>query len=205
MEDEDIDWEFLNLAWDLEKVWLRSQARHNDKELLEIFPEAKGIIPEKIQEWGMLEKEVIEKIRQRLIEIKSISKDESVRWFWREWLKINEGQELIIVGGHITRLKRFLQARKGRHPKGWFTQEEIKQARDVPIESVLVDCKFKRSGRNLVSLCPLHQEKTPSFYVYTDSNSFYCYGCQEGGNIIKLVQLIHGFNFVEAMRWLINK
>lgn len=41
-----------------------------------------------------------------------------------------------------------------------------------------------RSGTNYVALCPFHREKTPSMFVYTKTNSFYCFGCGIGGNAI---------------------
>ena len=48
----------------------------------------------------------------------------------------------------------------------------------------------KKSGSNLFGLCPFHSEKTPSFYVYPDTQSFYCFGCQAAGDAISL-SLIH--------------
>ena len=44
---------------------------------------------------------------------------------------------------------------------------------------------LKRRGKNLVGLCPFHNEKTPSFTVYPDSQSFYCFGCGAGGEATK--------------------
>lgn len=42
---------------------------------------------------------------------------------------------------------------------------------------------------DLRACCPLHSEDTPSFRYYPDSNSFYCFGCRKGGNVVKLFQL----------------
>ncbi len=47
----ELDWDFLFWAWDLEEKWQRSLPKLTDKELLDIFPEAKPIISEKITEW----------------------------------------------------------------------------------------------------------------------------------------------------------
>ena len=41
---------------------------------------------------------------------------------------------------------------------------------------------LKRRGKNLIGLCPFHSEKTPSFTVYPESASFYCFGCGAGGD-----------------------
>ena len=57
-----------------------------------------------------------------------------------------------------------------------------------PIEDVVGQyVSLKRSGSNLFGLCPFHSEKTPSFTVYPESRSYYCFGCQNGGDAIYLV------------------
>ena len=61
---------------------------------------------------------------------------------------------------------------------------------------------LKRRGRTLTGLCPFHSEKTPSFTVYPDSQSFYCFGCQKGGSVITFVQEIERLDFVEAIKLL---
>ena len=48
--------------------------------------------------------------------------------------------------------------------------------------------QLKRRGRNLTGLCPFHSEKTPSFTVYPESQSFYCFGCGAGGDAISFVR-----------------
>ncbi len=51
----------------------------------------------------------------------------------------------------------------------------------------------------LLGLCPLHQEKHPSFYVNTRKNLFYCHGCGRGGDVIRLVQLYLNLSFPQAL------
>lgn len=45
---------------------------------------------------------------------------------------------------------------------------------------------LQRSGGNYLGLCPFHSEKTPSFYLYADTNRYYCYGCKATGDVINL-------------------
>jgi len=45
---------------------------------------------------------------------------------------------------------------------------------------------LQRQGGNYLGLCPFHQERTPSFYIYADTNRFYCFGCQESGDVLDL-------------------
>ena len=64
---------------------------------------------------------------------------------------------------------------------------------------------LRRSGRNMVGLCPFHGEKTPSFNVYPDNGSFYCFGCHAGGDVITFVRKIEHLDYVEAVRFLADR
>jgi DNA primase len=61
---------------------------------------------------------------------------------------------------------------------------------------------LKRMGRNSKGLCPFHSEKTPSFTVYADTASFYCFGCQTGGDVIGFIRKIENLDYVEAIKFL---
>ncbi len=60
--------------------------------------------------------------------------------------------------------------------------------------------RLKRSGANYVGLCPFHEERTPSFYVSPARNAFYCFGCQEKGDVIDFLRKMEGKSFVEVIR-----
>ena len=59
---------------------------------------------------------------------------------------------------------------------------------------------LKRRGKTLVGLCPFHNEKTPSFTVYPDTRSFYCFGCGAGGDVISFVRRIDNLDYIEAVK-----
>lgn len=65
--------------------------------------------------------------------------------------------------------------------------------------------QLKRRGRNLVGLCPFHGEKTPSFNIYTETGSFYCFGCGKGGDIITFVMNIENLDYMEAVKFLAER
>ena len=65
--------------------------------------------------------------------------------------------------------------------------------------------QLKRRGRNLVGLCPFHGEKTPSFNIYTENGSFYCFGCGVGGDIITFVMKIENLDYMEAVKFLAER
>ena len=64
---------------------------------------------------------------------------------------------------------------------------------------------LSRKGRNLSGLCPFHSEKTPSFFVYPQTQSFYCFGCGAGGDVITFIRRIENLEYMEAVRFLAEK
>lgn len=77
--------------------------------------------------------------------------------------------------------------------------DEIRQRADI-IEIVGQHVTLKRSGTSYKGLCPFHGEKTPSFHVNPDKQSFYCFGCQVGGDVFKFLELYHNQTFGEVLR-----
>ena len=53
-----------------------------------------------------------------------------------------------------------------------------------------------------VGLCPLRPETRPSFYVNTRKNLFYCHGCQQGGDLIRFIEISQHLSFRESLAWL---
>lgn len=71
----------------------------------------------------------------------------------------------------------------------------------VDIEEVISShITLRRRGKTLVGLCPFHNEKTPSLTVYPDTNSFYCFGCGAGGDVISFIRRIDNLDYVEAVK-----
>lgn len=62
--------------------------------------------------------------------------------------------------------------------------------------------QLKRAGKLYKGLCPFHSEKTPSFTVFPQNSSFYCFGCQAGGSAITFIQKAENLDFVEAVKLL---
>ncbi len=76
--------------------------------------------------------------------------------------------------------------------------EQIKERLGVA-EIIGEYVKLEKSGVNYKALCPFHNEKTPSFTVNTERNFWYCFGCQEGGDIFTFVQKIEGLEFRDVL------
>jgi len=83
-------------------------------------------------------------------------------------------------------------------------REQLEVARGVDLESVVenyVDLKVSGAYRK-VGLCPLHDEKTPSFTIFKTDDHFYCFGCREYGDVIKFIKLVENLNFKQAVKTL---
>lgn len=75
-----------------------------------------------------------------------------------------------------------------------------------PIEEVVGQyVNLKRSGSNLMGLCPFHSEKSPSFSVSPDKGLFYCFGCHKGGSVIGFEMEIEGLSYGDAVRALAQR
>ena len=83
--------------------------------------------------------------------------------------------------------------------------DEIKKKVDL-IQYINSYIPLKKTGRNYKSVCPFHQEKTPSFVVSSDRQIWHCFGaCQDGGDVIKFLMKWENITFSEALRELAEK
>ncbi len=64
---------------------------------------------------------------------------------------------------------------------------------------------LKKAGRLYSGRCPFHNEKTPSFYVYPDTQSFYCFGCGAGGEVITFIKKIENLDYIDAVKLLAQR
>ena len=179
--------------------------KYSDKELLEIFPEAKEIIPNKIKEWQAEQKKNKKELKKRLLLIYSKKLDEFSTWFWERVARFYWMPGIMEAEGHILRLKRMqsIYSPSGKKLERW--QEQVEIARQYPIyEMAKYRLSLDSCGDKFSALCPFHNEKHASFYIYTKSNTFHCFSCQENGDVIKLTMHLHGVDFKEAVRMLQN-
>lgn len=76
--------------------------------------------------------------------------------------------------------------------------DEIKSRLSI-VDIIGKSVKLKKTGRNFKGLCPFHSEKTPSFIVSPDRQTFHCFGCGKGGDIFTFITEYHHVDFTEAL------
>lgn len=65
--------------------------------------------------------------------------------------------------------------------------------------------ELKRAGSTYACRCPFHSEKTPSCHFYESTQSFYCFGCGAGGDVITFIRLIENLDYMDAVRFLAQR
>lgn len=65
--------------------------------------------------------------------------------------------------------------------------------------------ELKRAGSTYSCRCPFHSERTPSFHVYPDTQSYYCFGCGAGGDVVTFIKSIENLDYMEAVRFLAQR
>ncbi len=84
------------------------------------------------------------------------------------------------------------------------TAAEIKQLLDI-VTVISEYVRLEKAGRNLKALCPFHAEKTPSFFVFPERQSWRCFGCGVGGDLISFVMRKEGLDFGGALKTMAQK
>uniref|UniRef100_A0A6M3IFR8 Putative primase n=1 Tax=viral metagenome TaxID=1070528 RepID=A0A6M3IFR8_9ZZZZ len=84
-----------------------------------------------------------------------------------------------------------------------FTPEQIGRAKEIPIQDIF-EGDLNKIGSRYTAQCPFHKEKTPSFTIFGNDNSFYCFGCHEWGDSIDYYMKLNNCNFPTAVERLLN-
>ena len=82
--------------------------------------------------------------------------------------------------------------------------DEVLARTDI-VEIIARHVELKKSGSNMMGLCPFHHEKSPSFSVSPDKQLFYCFGCGKGGGAFQFLMEHDGYSFPEAVEYLAEK
>ncbi len=81
---------------------------------------------------------------------------------------------------------------------------EVKDRIDI-VEFIGETVPLRKAGRSFKGLCPFHSEKTPSFHVSSERQTYHCFGCGRGGDIFSYVMEREGLSFAEALSMLAER
>ena len=81
---------------------------------------------------------------------------------------------------------------------------EVQQANDI-VDVISEHVSLKRKGREMVGLCPFHEDHKPSMNVNNVKQIFKCFACGAGGDVIKFVQMRENLSFPQALERLAER
>lgn len=84
------------------------------------------------------------------------------------------------------------------------TMEDVVEAKQVPCTE-FIDTEMEYRNGKFKASCPFHNEKTPSFYIFEETNRYHCFGCKKNGDVIQLVMEKNSLDFFQAVRFLLKK
>lgn len=77
-------------------------------------------------------------------------------------------------------------------------ENRLQLAKKTPIEK-FYEGKLKRTGKVALGCCPFHEEDTPSFAIYPEQNTWHCFGCDAGGDVVSFYMKKTGCSFIKAI------
>lgn len=81
---------------------------------------------------------------------------------------------------------------------------QVREATDI-VALVSNYLTLKKSGKGYLGLCPFHTDTSPSFHVNPNTQLYYCFGCQKGGNVFNFLMEIEKMSFIETIEFLAQK
>lgn len=189
-----------------EKTWKKS-LNLTDKEIVDTFYD-KELFYEKNKEFEQDRIEIKKIIKDKLKYIKEHAKSKDEANVLRVFIIHSSVKELVETENKIKRLKRLKIIKEGRIVinKNGVTTDEIERAKHVPLDQLASEfTKLRKCGRGFIGLCPLHQERTPSFHINPETNTYHCFGaCQKHGDVINFVQEKYNLTFINAVKQLLT-
>lgn len=187
----------------IERAYKKTLPRYTEKELLQIFSPSMETICTILKQRERERRAKAKEIKKALQEIYAIEADDFSHWFGERMIQLLLYPDIEKCDKHIGRLKRILNLLCPQDATQDTNDEALQKARQYPIHELAKSRLIIREcGNKFSALCPFHEEKHASFYVYPETNTFHCFGCQENGDVIKLAMHLYGVSFPEAIRML---
>jgi hypothetical protein len=180
-----------------------------DIEIVTDFPdEAREYLPKAIRKLKRVIAKMEKEIEELILFINKQTADEFTRWFCYEVIKIYKMPELNkcndILFHQQIQWSLLNPNKQNAHMPDF--QNKIRIAKEYPIHELAQESlELQPSGANYKTLCIFHEEKHASMIIFPTTNTFKCFSCGKGGDIINLTMALHGNSFTEAVNMLNQK
>ena len=172
---------------------------YTQSELLDLFPEA---IPDEIEKCKKIITYLESKISEILNYLITCNADKFSIWYCKEIIRMMLLKELLKQDHYLSLLNSKLNAQNPSYSNKHHIdyQQRKEEAKNFPIAELASRfIEVKQIGNKYLGCCPLHNEKTPSFYLYTETNTYHCFGCGAHGDVINLTQELYNTDFKGAL------
>ena len=191
-----------------EQEWIATLPDYNFRQALTVFPEAiksarKGLKLE-VKDLNKRLKE-IDDWRENCNNTLNKFHKADERKYYTEWFDEGHRESRQEVEGQIKKLQFSLshldelEGKTEPRKTNGVSEQDISRAKEVPITNFYTD-RLSKHNKLATGRCPFHNEKTGSFTIYLDQNTFWCYGCGTGGTVIDFVMKQNGITFLEATK-----
>lgn len=195
-----------------EKMWRETLPDYNFRQAIAIFPEAiksaRRNLKMEVKQWKDKLKEIDDWRENCNNTLNKFHKPDE-REHYTKWFDLQHKESRQEIEGQIKKLQFSLshldelEGKKEVKQTNGVSEEEIAKAKEVPITNFYTD-RLSKHNKLATGRCPFHNEKTGSFTIYLDQNTFWCYGCQSGGTVVDFVMKQNGITFLEAVKRLIK-
>lgn len=187
--------------------------KQSDEYLIDTFPEAKELIPQKLEEYWQEATELYERLHWIRDRVDRLQVDTFSKWFYLKAEKFKEGRRLQEIQRQIQRLERQQLVTEKKEVEKHLSREYFKTIKErerfdidkmFSRDELLIDIVrfsgvgIKQIGASIKALCPFHNEKTPSFVIYRN-NWAHCFGCGWHGNFLNYIMKKNNCTFREAL------
>jgi hypothetical protein len=179
--------------------WQQLCSEYKRQDLAKVFPDAKGIVTELAAASSLKVQLLHERIKEELHKIgneQGQAGSDFTKWLLRECLKITIVSELVSEERKLWKLKSFDFSERTKDPSSFFFGRDLEKARSYPIIEIAKRyLTLKAVGKRAYAICPFHDDKKPSLTFFLDTNSYYCFACCTGGDVIDFVLRIENTTF----------
>ena len=172
-------------------------------EIIESFPEeCKTILPKELKRLRSILKiyfDIIEEVKENEV-------DDFKRWYYCELVKYSMPKNEYELYEKLFKIRKIYIERLKIKKSGLPEPEklDIDRAKNIPIESLYSFDKIKNGRKYITVSCPFHEDKSPSMYIYKESNRYHCFSCGENGDSIDFIMKMYNKNFIESVKYLLG-
>lgn len=169
----------------------------NEEDLTTI---GKTILKQSISELKLMLDDIAWHQQANLVRTEDVQPDQL--WFHTDIFEVWEHEKRLVEKEIKNKTFKLRRLNGETIPDGRLTDEEVVIAKAVPIQTYYAGT-LRKSGGRFTGLCPFHVEKSGSFFIYKD-NSWWCFGCSQGGDAIEFVMKLHSIDFRQAVKNMTN-